>query len=421
MNLMSLKFNHNFKKVVGIAVVITMLLSFSFVSNAVRVEAKTTANPPATAGLQVNVIKNGTPEQVANYSIGDLKGWTQHQQQFTSIDAMPAPVVTVTSGIYLSEVLSHAGISSVSNVASITLYATDGWYHTYTYNYLYGGTRSYYPNLVSCWDYTNQIPGAGTDANSVAVQPMFGITSYQSRYLTELPWNLMDGVNTLRFCFGQLSSDISGSGVNTTAYIGRWINRMDVTLNSGVTPPATNTSPLPSPILSASYTAGGIVPTAVGQAVNITFTDNSTWRSAITGIDVNGSALSSNQYSVASGQITINSGVFTAAGVYSVVVHATGYTDDYATQIMGTTPPALISTSIDQGNNAYITFTDNSVWRAAITGVSVNGNALDSGDYTISAGQIVIDSSVFSETGYYPVVIKAAGYADDTVTQIVNP
>jgi hypothetical protein len=43
----------------------------------------------------------------------------------------------------------------------------------------------------------------------------------------------------------------------------------------------------------------------VGQAVEITFTDNEAWRSAISGVKVNGTALPAEQYTISAGKISI--------------------------------------------------------------------------------------------------------------------
>ncbi len=67
-----------------------------------------------------------------------------------------------------------------------------------------------------------------------------------------------------------------------------------------------------------------------------------------------------------------------------------------------------------------LTFTDDAAWREAISGVSVDGAALEAGKYAIDAGKITIDKSVFRTSGDYAVVIKAGGYADARVTQKVG-
>jgi uncharacterized protein YjdB len=78
----------------------------------------------------------------------------------------------------------------------------------------------------------------------------------------------------------------------------------------------------------------------VGQAVNLAFTDDAAWSAAITGITVNGTALTGEQYSMSDGSITINAGVFTGGGDYSVVVSANGYND--ATVVQHIALPLLI-------------------------------------------------------------------------------
>jgi uncharacterized repeat protein (TIGR02059 family) len=82
------------------------------------------------------------------------------------------------------------------------------------------------------------------------------------------------------------------------------------------------------PVLTADTTDN-----TVGQPVDITFTDDAAWRTAITGITVNGSALIS-QYTVTEGNLNIIADVFAAAGDYAVVVSATGYSDATVTQTM---------------------------------------------------------------------------------------
>ena len=66
---------------------------------------------------------------------------------------------------------------------------------------------------------------------------------------------------------------------------------------------------LDPPVLTADTTDN-----TVGNDMDITFTDDADWRSAITGITVGGSALTEGQYTVTTGNINIAAGVFTEAG-----------------------------------------------------------------------------------------------------------
>ncbi len=340
-----------------------MVLGFVLGSSALPAQAKTADSVPSTGGLQVNVVDSdsGTVYQAANFGLNMLQSRPQHEQRYSSIDSMPAPVGTLASGVYLSEVLQASGISQ-DDVNKIRLYATDSWSKNYEADYLWGSAddrRYFYPNLIPCWDSENQQPGSGAEADdgAVEVEPMFALVSYQDRYLdlknqavADTVRERMDGLSTLRFCFGQKAADIQGSGVITTNAYGKWVYRMDVTLKAGVTPPPANPAPLPSPVLSASYTEDGIEKVTLGQSepVRITFADDAGWRAAISSIDVGNTTLGCEQFEVEAGLITIDPGVFTEPGVYSAVVHATGYTDDCATELV-TGPLAKPQAALSEG------------------------------------------------------------------------
>jgi alpha-tubulin suppressor-like RCC1 family protein len=64
-----------------------------------------------------------------------------------------------------------------------------------------------------------------------------------------------------------------------------------------------------------------------------------------------------------------------------------------------------------------LTFADDEAWRAAITDVLVNDSVVASDKYTVMAGKLTIDASVFTAVGDYDIVVKATGYNDATVTQ----
>ncbi len=67
-----------------------------------------------------------------------------------------------------------------------------------------------------------------------------------------------------------------------------------------------------------------------------------------------------------------------------------------------------------------VTFTDNSAWRAAITGITVGGTALDPAAYAVSVGQIVFTpaaSTLLQSSGSKTIVVSATGFANASVTQ----
>ncbi len=117
--------------------------------------------------------------------------------------------------------------------------------------------------------------------------------------------------------------------------------------------PATGTGS----VASASFTVPGISPTltaAVGATVDtpfvITFTDNATWRSAVTSITVGGSALSASAYSTTTaGQITFTpsaSALLQTVGSKSIIVVATGYSNASLTQSIGVGAPNKLAMNI---------------------------------------------------------------------------
>ncbi|MBU6158927.1 MAG: DUF1533 domain-containing protein, partial [Bacteroidetes bacterium] len=76
----------------------------------------------------------------------------------------------------------------------------------------------------------------------------------------------------------------------------------------------------------------------VDGAFNVTFADNSAWRSAITGITVGGTALDASAYSVSAGQIAFTPSASTllqSSGSKSIAVLATGYSNATVTQTIG--------------------------------------------------------------------------------------
>ena len=98
---------------------------------------------------------------------------------------------------------------------------------------------------------------------------------------------------------------------------------------TGISSDAFNIPSPPAPTLTAA-----ISPT-VDAAFDITFTDNPSWRSAITGITVNSTTLDPSAYSVSAGTITFTpsaSVLLQSSGSKSIVVSATGFANSTATQ-----------------------------------------------------------------------------------------
>jgi uncharacterized repeat protein (TIGR02059 family) len=72
------------------------------------------------------------------------------------------------------------------------------------------------------------------------------------------------------------------------------------------------------------------------------------------------------------------------------------------------------------GQPIDITFTDDAIWRNAITGITIDGTLTETSGYEISAGKIAFDAGVFDEAKDYVIIVKATGYADASITQTIN-
>ncbi|PUB08206.1 S8 family serine peptidase [Paenisporosarcina sp. OV554] len=88
--------------------------------------------------------------------------------------------------------------------------------------------------------------------------------------------------------------------------------------------------------------------------------------------------------------------------------------------IVKLTAPTLAADKKDNkvGKAINITFKDNAKWRSSITSITVNGKSIK-GNYKIVKGNIVINGKVFTKAQSYKIVIKAKGYKDVQVTQVI--
>jgi Beta-glucanase/Beta-glucan synthetase len=84
-------------------------------------------------------------------------------------------------------------------------------------------------------------------------------------------------------------------------------------------------------------------------------------------------------------------------------------------------PPTMVADSTDNlaGQEIMIPFAEDAAWRDAITSVSVNGAALNTSQYAVTAGILTLHGDVFSVDGNYPVKVTASGYGDAVITQQV--
>lgn len=170
----------------------------------------------------------------------------------------------------------------------------------------------------------------------------------------------------------------------------------------------------------------------VDAPFSMTFTDDATWRAAITGITVNGVTLSPTAYSVSAGQITFTPSLSTllqSAGTKTVSIAATNYTGATISQVIAvgvatklalTTQPLapsvnggtlatqpVVKVQDQYGNTVASTATitasvGSGTWTLGGTAAvnAVSGTATFSGLTATSTGAVTGATIVFSATGF---------------------
>ncbi|MGG1516111.1 S-layer homology domain-containing protein [Paenibacillus oryzisoli] len=154
--------------------------------------------------------------------------------------------------------------------------------------------------------------------------------------------------------------------------------------------------------------------------LDLTFTDDADWRSQITGVTVKKSeTVVEATYQVSPGMLHITQPL--EAGTYTIEIAAAGYKKSIVQQTVLITSPTLVadSTNNDTEHDIEITFADNGIWRNAVTSVVYNGQTADSSAYVLSEGLLLFKKGTF-QAGAVTITMKAAGYPDASVTQVIS-
>jgi len=91
------------------------------------------------------------------------------------------------------------------------------------------------------------------------------------------------------------------------------------------------------------------------------------------------------------------------------------------TDAAGNKPPQLTADTTQNtiSQPVEITFADQLTWRESIQSLLVNGTAINTSQYNVQAGKITLDSALFPVEGSYEIVVRAAGFPDTSVQQVV--
>jgi hypothetical protein len=268
----------------------------------------------------------------------------------------------------------------------------------------------------------------------------FGVASDKDLYIYPSQPTTYTG-STGASAFGTTSNTTSEVVTSSAYTVGNtyWILVQDFgggggTFNISVTSPTITAAPS---ALSGFSTTSGIASSSqsftasgINLSANITVTapssyevstDNTTFTPSVTLTQVSGTVATTTVYvriSAAaaagspSGNVTLSS---TGAATQNVVVSGT--------VAAAATPPTLTpagGATVDAPFN--VTFSDDPTWRAAITGITVNGTPLTAGS-AVSAGQITFTPSASSPAallqtpGTKTIVVLATGYSSSSVSQ----
>lgn len=120
----------------------------------------------------------------------------------------------------------------------------------------------------------------------------------------------------------------------------------------------------------------------------------------------------------------------TAGTTYTYTIEAVGkdpenLNSDYSQPFTAATvsgPPALTADTTDNSidKSLVITFADNALWRTSITSIKVDGTALSTSKYSVSAGKITIYPYALSTVGNHTISAIADGYSPSQVVQAVT-
>ncbi|HBC94288.1 MAG TPA: hypothetical protein DCZ10_15675, partial [Pelotomaculum sp.] len=342
-------------------------------------------------------------------TLGQLQEMQQYRHIYSVINTWPTKNWYVGEGVKLKDLFVQAGIKEDAKL--INVIASDGYRMTFTVQELLKDQRYYFPYFMNK-GYSGEIPGSPADAEEV--ETILALKSARSNNFGDITDS-----DALHLIIGQRAvteqmndkyvKHVSKIEVLTTAPE-KWDNPQ-ASPGSGVVPAGTMVALSNAHMDNDKiyFTTDGSTPTVNSLMYN--WIARRWWGSR------------ADDLAVINHPIKIqNNTIIKAVTIGPGKLDSDVVTFEY--QVSGDTlaPPALAADTIGNtvGQAVDLTFAEDAAWRAAITGVAINGNALTTGQYAIAAGVISIDASVFSVTGDYTIAVTAVGYSDATVTQHID-
>lgn len=364
---------------------------------------------PAVAAADISVKVTG--DGVANphtFTLTELKAIADGQvgpRLYSTINTWPTKSWYAAEGVKLANLLAEAGIKEEARLIKVK--SRDGFTTTFTRKELLEDYRYYYPGLKDNHEFFGYIPGSPEGAEKV--DTILALRSVDSDDFDE-----MNDREAPLLVFGQ-----RWVTEQTNHAFTKYVNEIEVSTAA----PGKWDTPTVIP-------AGGIVPAGTGVILKSKFNDVD---KVYYTIDNSDPTYKSPMYNWIASRwwgsrqdvlneinhpIEINSDTTIKAVTIGLGKEDSAIVS-FNYRVLLAAAPSLTPDTTDNtiGQPVELAYTDDAMWRGAISGVIVNETALSSGQYTVSEGKINIVSSVFTTAGAYMITVKATGYADATVTQ----
>jgi DMSO/TMAO reductase YedYZ molybdopterin-dependent catalytic subunit len=366
----------------------------------------------SAADISVTVTGDGV-ESPVTFTLQDLQCFEQvGPRLYSSINTWPSKKWYMGEGPRLIDILEVAGIKDDAKV--ITVKSTDSYKMTFTRKELLEDPRYYFPGLMETGggDGGGHLPGSPDGAEPVdAIIALKSIDSDQAEYMNDLnaPLLLFGQrwvTEQTNHAFAKYVSEIEVS----TATPGKWA--VPTSSHPSGTYPVGTQIRLESEYNDADkvyYTTDNTNPTVKSPMYN--WIASRWWGSRQDDLDI------------VNHPIEINSDTTIKA-----VTIGLGKEDSDIVTFEYTVGEALVpapSLTADATNNTVgssieLTFAENEDWANAIAEVLVNDTVLTSDQYSVDPGQLIIDASALDTEGEYTITVKATGYQDAVVTQLIK-
>jgi DMSO/TMAO reductase YedYZ molybdopterin-dependent catalytic subunit len=362
----------------------------------------------SAADISVTITGDGVANPIT-FSQANLEAMKQYRHVYSTINTWPTKKLYIAEGPKLSDLLEIAGIKDEATL--IKFKSTDGFTKTLTREQL-DAPRYYYPGLKENHEYFGYIPGSPEGA--VQVDTILALKSVEG---SDDPNHMSDRTAPL-LVMGQrwITEQTNELFVKTVKTIEVFKTPPEKWENPKANPEG-GTVPVGTKVeLSTSnmdgdnihYTADGSDPTIRSPIYN--WVKKRWWSSR------SDELLEINK-PIEINQDTVIKAVAIGAGKEDSDIVVFDY------QVLLDEAPILTPDVTDNvvGKSIEITFEDDEAWRDAITEVIVNDTTLiRDEEYSVSAGKLTINASVFTTAGDYTVVVKALGYQDVTIIQQIE-